>query len=311
MSGPRVLFFGTPVFAAEVLEYLIDTGVDVVAVVSKPDKPQGRGRVIVPTPVKAVALARGLPLFQPEKASAPEHVALLEGFAADLFVVVAYGEIIREHLLAMPPLGCINVHASLLPKYRGAAPIQRCLIDGVAKTGVTIMHMVRQMDTGDVIATATVAVDMEMNYGELSEALCLAAKEPLRRTIDQLAAGTAPRYPQDHAAATYAPKIELEECCVDWKQPAQQVHNLIRGVFPEPGAWCYVTIRGQQKRLRLLRSRLRHDFQGAPGAIVSEGDSLVVACGEGALEILDLQLEGKRPMKAAELRRGSELSFDG
>jgi methionyl-tRNA formyltransferase len=304
MSSPRIVFFGTPIFAAEVLQHMLDKGMSIVGVVSKPDKAQGRSKALVPTPVKQIAMQHGLPLIQPERVSAAEHIPQLQAWQADLFVVVAYGEIIKEHLLQMPPLGCINLHASLLPLYRGAAPIQRCLMDGVDVTGVTVMHMVKQMDAGDIIATAEVVIDDAMDAGMLATQLCEKGKVLLCQVVDALADGTAPRQVQDSAAVTYAPKIELEECQIDWNLPAHRLHNLVRGANPEPGAWCYVQVRDQRKRLRIMGTRVHPEIQENPGAIVSYGSRLIIATGEGGLEIVTLQLEGKRQMPAMELMRG-------
>lgn len=306
---PRVLFFGTPSFAAEVLDYLLDSGVHVVGVVSKPDKAKGRSRTPVPTPVKEVAIRRGLLLLQPVRVSAADYTTVLQEFHADLFVVVAYGEILKEHLLTMPTLACINLHASLLPMYRGAAPIQRSLFDGATTSGVTIIHMVKQMDAGDIIAKVEVTVSETMTYGDLSSLLCSVGKKLLRSVIDETAAGIAPRYPQDDSAATYAPKVELDECQLLWQRPARELHNLIRGANPEPGAWCYVLLRGERKRLRILTSRyLPTTYDAAPGTIVAENPSLIVACKDGSLlELLTLQLEGRRPMSSGELLRGTGL----
>lgn len=311
----KVIFFGTPQFAANVLSYLLDNGIEVCAVITKPDRPQGRSSTPVPTPVKLTALAHQppIPVFQPAIVSDPSFAPTISAFQADLFVVVAYGEIIKQHLLDMPRLGCINVHASLLPLYRGAAPIQRSIIQGDAKTGITIMHMVKKMDAGDIIDMVEVPIGPNDTFPEVEHALCLAGSQALLHVIRKFHAGEVPRTPQDHALATYAPKIELEDCQLDWNQPAQTLHNLVRGVTPEPGAWCFVKLRDQQKRLRVLRSMVVSNLSGPPGTILTFGkEGLVVACGEQALRIIDLQLEGKKAMPAEELMRGLQkeiLSF--
>lgn len=307
----RVLFFGTPLFAAEVLRYLLDNGINVVGVVSKPDRPQGRSRQPVATPVKLVAEEYALPLFQPERVSLLDHYACIKGFNADIFVVVAYGEIIKEHLLQLPPLGCINLHASLLPKYRGAAPIQRAIMEGAKESGVTIMHMVKQMDAGDIIATATVPISAEMTAGELSSLLCNEGRKLLCATLADIAAGRATRRPQDHSLATFAPKVELEECQVTWQRPALEIHNLIRGANPEPGAWCFVEVTAGKKRLRLHSSRCRSDLKGMPGERLGDPSTLIVAAQGGAVELLAVQLEGKKTTTAGEFLRGhrDHLSF--
>lgn len=303
----KIIFFGTPPFAAQVLQDLLKAGIDVVSVVSKPDRPQGRSLTPVPTPVKVAAEAHSppLPIHQPDIVSHPDFSPILEAYHADLFVVVAYGEIIKQHLLDMPRLGCINLHASLLPKYRGAAPIQRCIINGETESGVTIMHMVKKMDAGDIISTVKVPIGPEMTYGELEKALCVAGSEALIKSIHALEKGEASRLPQDHTQATFAPKIELEDCEIKWFQPAQNIHNLVRGVNPFPGAWCYVSVRGVKKRLKINRTRLCECQGYSPGQIVSFGrEGFIVACREGAVQILELQLEGKKAMSADEFTRG-------
>ncbi len=305
MDNPRILFFGTPDFAAEVLEFLIGKELDIAAVISKPDKPVGRSHTPRPTPVKLIAEKYTLPLFQPEKVSAPEPSAQLEQFHADLFVVVAYGEIIRQHLLDMPKLACINLHASLLPKYRGAAPIQRSIIEGEKETGVTVMHMVKQMDAGDMISKAVVPIEQEATYGEISAALCEKGKELLYQAILDLARGCAARTPQDHSQATSAPKIELEDCQLFWDRSAEVLHNLVRGTNPEPGAWCYVAYKNEKKRLKIFKTKVETERMGDPGAVIEWGPKRVlVGTSKGALELLEVQLEGKKAMSAAELARG-------
>jgi len=300
----RVVFFGTPPFAARVLQYLIDNHVDIVAVITKPDKPQGRSLHLQPTPVKVVALEHNLPIYQPELVSDIDFAPILAQYNADLFVVVAYGEIIKQHLLDMPKIACINLHASLLPKYRGAAPIQRCLINGEKETGITIMHMVKKMDAGDIISVVKVPLSDEITYGELEKVLCEEGSKLLLKTIKEFETGKPAQTPQDAAAITYAPKIELEECEVLWEKPAKDLHNLIRGVFPSPGAWCWVAIKGQKKRLKLLKTRVIKADSSSPGKILQWREGVVIACGENALELLEIQLEGKKAMPASEFARG-------
>lgn len=301
----RIVFFGTPQFAADVLKYLIDHQVDVVAVITKPDRPKGRSSELIPTPVKLVAQAFSIPIHQPELVSAPEFAETLQAYHADLFVVVAYGEIIKQHILDMPAMGCINMHASLLPKYRGAAPIQRSIINGETKTGITIMYMVRKMDAGDIIKMVEVPIGTNTTYGELEKTLCDVGSKVLLEVIHQFEKGSVQRLEQDHTQATLAPKIELEDCEIKWSLPAQAIHNLVRGVNPHPVAWCYVKIGDQQKRLKILSTRLLHERSGEPGTILSTlKEGLIVACGEGAVQILQLQLEGKKAMAAEELIHG-------
>ncbi len=301
----KVVFFGTPLFAAQVLQYLLDQQVQVVAVITKPDKPKGRSSHLVPTPVKEVAIAHNLPYYQPELVSAPEFADVLQAYQADLFVVVAYGEIIKQHLLDMPKRGCINLHASLLPKYRGAAPIQRSLINGEQETGVTIIHMAKKMDAGDIIHIVKVPIGPDTTYGELEKSLCDVGSKALLRVIRDFEQGIIPRIPQDHSQATFAPKIELEDCQLDWSQPAASLHNLVRGVSPFPGAWCWVQVRGQMLRLKVFKSQLTEGPAEPPGKILNYGKGgIVVSCQVGALRLLEVQLEGKKLMPAEELTRG-------
>ena len=303
----KIVYFGTPQFAAEVLQFLIDNHVNIVAVITKPDRPKGRSGDPVPTPVKLVTQAQNppIPVHQPELVSAPEFAAILQAYQADLFVVVAYGEILKQHILDMPAKGCINMHASLLPKYRGAAPIQRSIIEGENETGVTIMYMVKKMDAGDMIKKVHVAIGPNTTYGELEKVLCEAGSQALLDVIHQFEQGNVQRIEQDHSKATSAPKIELEDCEIHWILPAKTIHDLVRGVNPHPGAWCYVKIRGQQKRLKILTTRLLEDRSGLPGTQLSEAkDALIIACGKDAIQILELQLEGKKVMPANELMRG-------
>lgn len=304
----KVIFFGTPRFAADVLSYLLKHGIDVAAVVTKPDRPQGRSSALVPTPVKCIAESQNppIPVFQPEIVSAMEYAPILEAFQADLFVVVAYGEIMKQHLLDMPKTACINLHASLLPAYRGAAPIQRSIMNGETETGVTIMHMAKKMDAGDIISIRKVSIGPDMTHGELEAELCLVGSELLLETIKHFESGTTTRTPQDHTLATMAPKIELEDCQIDWNQPAQQVHNLVRAVVPQPGAWCQIKIKDQNKRLRVVTTKIISiDRMESPGQIIpSPKGTLYVSCGKGIIELLQIQVEGKKMMNVEEFLRG-------
>lgn len=311
----KIVYFGTPDIAGKVLEFLIDHQVDVVAVITKPDRPKGRSLECLPTPVKSVAQKKipSIPLFQPEIVSAAEFAPILDKFEADLFVVVAYGEIIKQHLLDMPKVACINMHASLLPKYRGAAPIQRCIIEGEVESGVTIMHMVKKMDAGDMIKTAKVTITENMTAGELEQELTKTGAQALLESIRDFEKGTASRSAQNHELATLAPKLELEDCEIHWNQPGQKIHNLIRGVTPFPGAWCYVAVKGQKKRLKLLKTHYIPDLSGPAGAILgADKEGIYIGTASGVLKVLELQLEGKKAMKAEELLRGinlDQLSF--
>lgn len=299
----KIIYFGTPEFAARVLTYLLENNVQIAAVITKPDKPKGRSSELIPTPVKQVALAHGLPVYQPEIVSDPAFAPILADYNADLFVVVAYGEIIKQHLLDMPKKGCINVHASLLPKWRGAAPIQRSIIHGDKTTGVTIMYMVRKMDAGDMIKTVKVEIGPNMTYGQLENQLCEAGKKALLDVLLEIEKGTVERIPQNHELMTLAPKIELEDCEINWNNSAQSVHDLIRGVNPHPGAWCFVTVKGEKKRLKIHSSEIIPENQ-PPKTLKADKKGLIVGCGEQSLRLLDVQLEGKKAMTSVALLQG-------
>jgi len=318
----KVIFFGTPLFAAKHLEALVRKGkdVEIVAVVTKPDRPQGRSSRLIPTPVKAMAqsLLPHVPLFQPEKCSAPEFVELLKGIPADLYVVVAYGEIMKQPVLDVPRFGCINVHASVLPGYRGAAPMHRVLMNGEKETGITIIHLVLKMDAGDILHTEKIDIPQNMTFPELEQELCEVGIRCLLAVIDDFKNGVVQSAPQDHSLATYADKVTVEECFIDWSKPALQLHNLVRGTTPNPGAWCSITIRGQKKRIKILRSEYVPEVVDSPGKVIYQGknqqgmDRLIVATGNGGLLLKEVQLEGKQAITVAELLRAvspQEMSF--
>lgn len=301
----RVVFFGTPQFAALVLQYLIEHHIHIVAAIAKPDKPQGRSKELVPVPVKQVAQQFNIPVYQPQKVSAPDFFQTLHLLNADLFVVVAYGEIIKQEVLDLPKLACINLHASLLPKFRGAAPIQRAIIEGETETGVTIMHMVKKMDAGDMILQVKTPITSDMTYGELSSELQKIGAQALLKVILAFEETGNPRISQNEALATLAPKIELEDCIINWSLPAKVLHNLIRGVNPEPGAWCFMRLGDQEKRLKIFRSRLHEEISLQPAQIAFDSQKrLLVGCGKGSLELLEVQLEGKKRMSARDFYHG-------
>ena len=308
-SRPSIIYFGTPQFSAHVLEYLIDQDVRIQAVVTQPDRPKGRSLQMQISPVKEVAQRRLelVPIYQPEKSSNPEFLEQIASLKADLYVVVAFGQLLPIKLLQIPPLGCINVHTSLLPKYRGAAPIQRSLMDGATETGVSIQKMVKELDAGDVIVESKLLVSVEMNFGELEHALCEMSKGALLAVIDLYANGIPEARAQDHQAMTYAAKIKTEEGKLDWKLPAETLHNLIRSLSPRPGAWVIAEVGGELKKLKILKAKVVCS-QGPPGSIVPE-KNLIVCCGIGALQILEVQPEGKPKMKADEWLRGLRSSL--
>jgi len=303
MRSLRIVYFGTPEFASSILDYLLNTNVDIAAVVTRPDRPQGRFLKESPSAVKTLILERKkeIPIFQPEKCSDPEFLAHLKRIQADLFVVVSFGQILPPTLLAIPPKGSINVHPSLLPKYRGAAPIQRALFHGEEETGISIQKIVQQLDAGDVIATAKMEILPNMTYGELHQELCELAKPLLLLVLQSFEKGNPPAEPQNHSLATYAPKLTVEEGKIHWEKPAHEIHNLIRAFSPKPGAWClFRAPSGEEKRIKIFRSAIV-DQEGEPGTLSSDG---IVACGSKSLEIIELQPEGKKPMTSADWLRG-------
>lgn len=304
----KIVFFGTPPFAAKLLKVVLDHGIEVAAIITKPDKPQGRSQKLLYSAVKEAALtyAPHIPLYQPEFVSAPEFAPTLAALDADIFLVIAYGEIIKQHLLDMPRLACINVHGSILPKYRGAAPIQWALLNNEIESGITVTHMVKKMDAGDIIRIAKAPIGPDTTYAELEDQLCQASVTPLLEVLSEYQRGIIPKHtPQDPALVTYAPKIELEDCQIDWHRPALELHGLIRGVNPDPGAWCYALVKGERKRLKIVRSALLEGHSAEPGTLLEfKKNKMIVACGNQALQILELQPEGKKRMQAAEFING-------
>jgi len=299
-----IIFFGTPEFAAQVLDFLIEHRVQIKGIVTQPDRPKGRSLQLISSPVKMIAQSKlpEIPIWQPLKSSDPQFLAELSAVKADLFVVVAFGQILPQKLLDIPQFGCINVHASLLPKYRGAAPIQRSILGGDLETGVAIQKMVKQLDAGDVIDEKKILISEEMTYGELERALCDASKPLLLDVINRYTTGVPTAVAQDLAYVTYAPKIEPEEGEINWSRPARSLHCLIRAFNPRPGAWCWIEMNGERKRLKILRAKVS-DREGSVGELLSPKE-LLIGCGEKSLLISEVQLEGKPRMSAVDWLRG-------
>lgn len=297
----RVIFMGTPDFAVPSLEALL-TKHEVVLVVTQPDKPKGRGKKMVPTPVKACALEHGIPVLQPEKVKEPEFVEQLRSYEPDLIAVTAFGQILSEPILEMPKYGCINVHGSLLPKYRGAAPMQWSIIDGEKVTGITTMYMAKGLDSGDMLLKAEVEITDEDTFATIHDKMAVTGANLLLDTLDQLEAGTLERTPQDHDAATYAPMITKETGHIDWSKNGRDIINLIRGLNPAPAAY---TIYEEEvlKIFGAVISDVRAD-DAANGEIVAvTKKGFVVKCGDGCLLITEVQARGgKRMMTDAYLR---------
>jgi methionyl-tRNA formyltransferase len=299
----RIIFFGTPKFSATVLNFLVEKKANILAVVTKPDRPKGRSGKPQPPPVKEVAQLHRIPVYQPLKASDPEFASILNDLKPDFFVVVAYSEIFKENLLKLPKLACLNVHASLLPKYRGAAPIQRAIMNGERETGVTIMSMARELDTGNMLAIAKTEIKEDMTTGELSQILSEIGAIALWDVIQQYEKGDVVSIPQNDAEATYAKKITPEDARVRWDLSAKMIHDQIRAVTPNPGAWCWIEYKGERKRLLIKRARC-HDFpSGEPSKLLLK-PGLFIGCGKGSLELIEVQLEGKKTLPISEFLRG-------
>ena len=298
----RIVYMGTPDFAVLPLEKLVEAGHEVLAVYTQPDRPRQRGKQFTPTPVKARSLELGLPVYTPEKINAPEVLEQLASLKADIFVVVAYGQFLSEKLFTLPPYGCINIHASLLPAYRGAAPIHWAIINGEKRSGVTIMYIDKGMDSGDMLLRRETEIGPEEDTGSLHDRLCEMGAELLLEALQRIEDGTATRQPQDHQAATFASLLKKEHEIIDWSRPAQAIHDQIRGLSPWPG--CHSSWQG--KRLKIRASLvLEQQSSAAPGTIIAaDKQGLTVACGSGCLLLQQVQPEGKSLMDAAAFVRG-------
>jgi methionyl-tRNA formyltransferase len=303
----RVAFFGTPAFAVPSLEHLVRSPHPVVGVITQPDRPRGRGQQVSDGPVKSLAVALGLPVLQPARLAHDQFAEQFAALNADIGVVAAYGKMLPDWLLATPRLGLINVHASLLPRYRGASPIHRAVIGGDPETGVTIMRVVKALDAGPMIAATVVPIGPDDTTTVVEAQLATRGADLLVRTLDEIAAGTARETPQDESLVTYAPKLAKSEGRVDWSLPAASIHNLIRGLWPWPHAFSYLG----DVRYILHRSRVSPVATDlAPGTIVTASaiDGVRVACGDHtAIELLDVQLEGRRVMNAREAMAAKAL----
>ena len=294
----RIVFMGTPDFAVGSLQALCESGKhEILAVVTQPDRPKGRGNKLLQTPVKEYALAQGLTVYQPQKVKTPEFVELLHELQPELIVVAAFGQFLSKEILELPKYGCINVHASLLPKYRGAAPIQYAIIKGEKESGVTIMQMDIGMDTGAMLDKVVVPIAENTTMGELHDALREQGAALLLEVIDKIAAGTAAAEPQDDAQATYATLLDRSMEHIDWSKTAQEVHNLIRGFNPAPSTFTKLP---NGKSLKIWGSKMTDKSSAAAaGTVIETGKhSFFVACGEGVLEITEVQPESKKRMPA-------------
>jgi methionyl-tRNA formyltransferase len=301
----RTIFMGTPDFALPTLQGLIEAGVDLRGVFTQPDRPRGRGKVLTPPPVKKLALAHDLPVFQPEKLRNPATVEQIRKLRPDLIVVVAYGQILPKSVLDIPQYGCINVHASLLPRYRGAAPIHKAVIDGEQVTGVTTMLMDAGLDTGDILVRRATEIGREETAGELHDRLALLGREAMEETLRRLCDGTLKAESQDDAKSCYAPMMKKEDGLIDWSRPAAEIHNQVRGLSPWPGAFTYWN--GQL--LKIGRTQAEKGADAVPGTVVSADiEGVCIACGRGVLRVCELQLAGKKKLPAGDFLRGTSLS---
>jgi methionyl-tRNA formyltransferase len=307
-AGLRVVFFGTPDFAVPTLEALLRSRHTVVGVITQPDRPRGRGQKTSAAPIKAVAAAAGVPILQPQRLKDAAFLDQLTALNADLGVVAAYGKILNDQVLAVPTRGLFNVHASLLPRYRGAAPVHRAVIAGERETGVTIMKVVLALDAGPMLARAARPIGPDETSAEVEGDLARLGAALLVETVDKLAAGDVTETPQVEGQATYARKLTKEDGLVDWSLPAERIHNLIRGLHPWPHAVTHLGGR----RFILRQSRWTgggHPSGAAAGTIVeAAGDRLAVATGSGILEIAEIQVEGKRPMTVREFLPGHPMA---
>ncbi len=297
----RILFMGSAEFAVPAVEALRGSRHELVACVTQPDRPKGRHLKLTACPVKTWATVHGIPVQTPERIAEPTALADVEALRADIIVVAAYGQYLPSRLLAMPKVACINIHPSLLPKYRGAAPIQWSVASGDTVTGVTILHVSKQMDAGDIILQERYEIADEETAGTLEPKLAQFGAILLLRAIDQLEAGQAARVPQDEAGVTWARKLEKEDGRLDWNKPAAVLRHQIRGFYPWPGS--FTTVDG--KRLKVLAARVERGA-GRPGEIVDlAGDGVLVACGEGALRLVDVQPEGRPTMSGQAFLTGT------
>lgn len=303
----RIVFMGSAGFACPCLEQLLSCPRDeVVAVVTQPDRPKGRNLEVSACPVKAYLGSRNIPVLSPARINAPDSLSAIQALRPDLLVVVAYGQLLKPALLALPPRGCINVHGSLLPRYRGAAPIQWAVANGDAVTGVTTMFMDEGMDTGDMILKRELPIDPADTGGSLHDKLAKVGASLLGETVELIRSGRVPREPQDEARATMAPKLRKTDGKIDWTLPAATIHNRVRAFNPWPGSYCVIP-GGSGKTLKVLATRVESGGAGQaePGTVLDAGGAgPLIQAGRDALRLLEVQPEGRKPMTGAAFLRG-------
>ncbi len=303
MTARRLIFMGTPAFACPTLQTLTARTEQLVAVVTQPDRPKGRGQKLMPTPVKELALQRGIPVYQPLKVRDPEFIETIRALRPDVIVVVAFGQILPKALLDIPVFGCINVHASLLPRYRGAAPLNWCLLNGETETGVTTMLMDPGLDTGPILLAHSTPIDGREDIVSLHDRMAVMGAELLAETLDGLYAGNIVPQAQDDALSCYAPLLKKADGLINWHRQARSVHDQVRALLVWPGAWSFLN--GQQ--IKVCRTRVG-DSSGPPGSVLrADRDGLEVACLTGSLIIDELQLSGKKRLDAASFLAGYTL----
>ncbi len=301
----KILFMGTPDFAIPTLRALVDAGEEIVGVVTQPDKPKGRGYALLPPPVKSFALEKGFEVYQPATLRDEAFAELLEKLAPELIVVVAYGKILPENVLNYPKYGCINVHGSILPEYRGAAPMQRAIIEGKSETGVTIQYMAQGVDTGDMIKIAKCEIGENDNFENIHDRLSILGAKTLVEAVELIKSGKAERVSQDHSRATHAAKIEKADCEIDFSRSAKEIHDLVRGLSPIPLAFTHTP---DGKLLKVVETRLAdNNSSEAAGTVISVDDGIIVSCGDGTLKITRLLPEGKGRMSACDFVRGRKI----
>jgi methionyl-tRNA formyltransferase len=301
----KIVFMGTPAFSAPILRMLVEEGYDVISVVTQPDRPVGRKKVLTPTPVKEEALRLGLPVYQPEKLRNPEELQVVLDMEPDLIVTAAFGQILPTAVLEAPKLGAINVHASLLPAYRGGAPIHQAIIDGQTETGVTIMYMVDRLDAGDIISQTAVPIEKRDHTGSLFDKLSIAGTELLKATLPSIIDGTNQRIPQNEELVTYARNISREQEQIDWSRSALAIYNQVRGLHPWPVAF---TTYNEANMKIWWAEESASTKTGKPGEVIElTDDSILVQTGDGVLAIKELQPAGKKRMTAKDYLRGPKI----
>lgn len=308
MIQPRIVFMGTPNFALPALEKLLCRNFQIVGVITQPDRPQGRGQKLIASPLKAAAQKYGLPVFQPEKVREPSFLDVFYKLMPDMVIVAAFGQILPKSIIDFPPLGCLNIHPSLLPKYRGAAPINWAIIRGETITGVTIMLMDEGMDSGDILLQKTVAIHPLESYGTLHNRLADEGADLLLNAVDKTISGSAIRRPQDASQVTYAPRLKKETCLINWNTDSVAIENLIRGLNPEPAAYTFLD--GQV--LKIFAAEACCDYKaGAPGTIgIESSQGLFVNAAKGSVSIKEVQLAGKKRMSIDAFMRGYRINSE-